>query len=150
MKDIFSKLFKDMLTVSVQAKVSSVDRKSNTCDVQLLDGGAEILDVQLRSDDGATKGQIIYPTVGSVVIVSPVANSNTHFFVSMFSQIDEILNEIDNTKMIVGKEGFTFEKGNESLKGLLTDIVDQMLMIYAPKDVPGITKLKIQINNLFK
>ena len=150
MKAIIERIITENLSVSIQSKVTSVDKSANTCDVSPLDGGAEILDVQLKADDGKSKGQIIYPSTGSVVLVSPLNNSKSNFFVSMFSEVDEISNVIDGTKLVIDKSGFIFEKGNDSMKSLLNDIVDQMLKIYAPKDVPGITRLKVKINNLFK
>jgi len=150
MKEVFARLFRDMLSASVAAEVLSVDRASDTCDVRPLDGGAEILDVRLRTDDGTDGGTVVYPCVGSAVVVSPVNNSRTAFYVAMFSRADEIRAEIGSAKMAMDKDGFALEKGTDSLKGLLAELVEQLLKVYAPKDVPGITALKTKINNLFK
>jgi len=150
MKEVFARLFREMLSASAAAEVLSVDRTAGTCDVRPLDGGAEILDVRLRADDGTDKGTVVYPAVGSAVIVSPIGNSRTAFYVAMFSRVDGVRAEIGNAKMAMDKDGFALEKGADSLKGLLDGLVDQLLKVYAPKDVPGITALKTKIENLFK
>lgn len=137
-----------MLSNSIVAKVKSVDRDKCYCDVAPVNGGADILDVQLRADDGKRNGQVIYPAKDSLVIVAPLDNSRSAFYVAMFSEVDEVWNEIENTRLIVGKQGLTISRGSDNLKDLLNEFVDQMLKIYAPKDVPGITKLKVKINNL--
>jgi len=78
------------------------------------------------------------------------ALSRTAFYVAMFSRVDGVRAEIGDAKMSMDRDGFALEKGADSLKGLLDGIVEQMLKIYAPKDVPGITALKTRIENLFK
>ncbi|MGJ1198830.1 hypothetical protein ACR777_05340 [Sphingobacterium spiritivorum] len=150
MKEIFLRLFKEMLSTATAAQVISVDKSENTCDVSPMDGGADILDVQLRAAAEGTSGCVNYPSPGSIVLVAPIDNSKSSFAVIMFSEVEEIHTEIDKTKLIINKTGVTISKGNDSLKGILTDIVDQMLEIYAPKNAPGIAAIKININNLLK
>lgn len=150
MRRIIEEIVKGMMLPNITAKVTAVDKENNTCDVVPINGGSEILACSLRVDDGGNKGQIIYPSVGSLVMVAPIEGMSAHYLVIMYSEVDEVVCEIDDTRMIAGKNGFVIAKGNDGLKEILNEMVAQMLKIYAPKDVPGITKLKTRINKLLK
>jgi|SRR5690606_3231797 len=148
MKKIFVNLFEGMLSTSVVAKVISVDKAKDLCDVIPVNEGSEILDVQLKVDNGKKKGHILYPKIGSLVIVAPIDNSRSSYYVAMFSEVSEIYHEIDSSKLVLDKDGITISKGSDNLNKILNELVEQMLKIYAPKDVPGLIKLKLKINNL--
>lgn len=150
MRRIIEEIVKGMMLPNITAKVLAVDKENNTCDVAPINGAAQILGCSLRVDDGKTKGKIIYPTIGSLVMVAPIDGMRAHYLVMMYSEVDEVVCEINNTKMAADKEGVLIAKGNDGLKEILNEIANQMLKIYAPKDVPGITKLKTRINNLLK
>ena len=150
MRKIIEEICKSLMSPNLTCEVLSVDKGANTCDVKPLNGGADIYDVQLRADNGGSKGQIIYPSVKSLVLVSPLDGDKANFYVAMFSDVDEVVCEISDTRMITGKDGVLIAKGNDGLKEVMNEMVNQMLKIYAPKDVPGLTKLKTRIKNLLK
>lgn len=150
MRDVFNRIFSELLAVSIEAEVTGVDRKENTCDVAPLNGGCELFDVMLRADDGNSKGNIVYPSVGSIVIISPLDNSSSQYFVSMFSEVDEVVSTIETTTLSVDAGGVTIARGNDDLKSVLLEFINQMMKIYAAKDAAGIAKLKNRINNLLK
>ena len=70
-------------------KVISVDKDLNTCDVEPLDGDAELLDVRLTATEENQTGFIVYPEIDSSVIVTFIDKDTA--FVSMCTETEEIL-----------------------------------------------------------
>lgn len=89
--------------------VVAVDRARAVCDVQPADNNApELLDVQLRAvDDGSTKGFVLWPVVGSPVLVGLIENDLNNCFVVAVSQV----------------EAFTLASQTDSLAALLADLL---------------------------
>lgn len=116
------------------AIVKEVDSDAGTIDVDV--DGLVFYEVQLRSivKDGV-KGIKILPKKDSVVIVERIGKSN-ELFVTMFSEIDSIVWEIENMKYFVDKDGFVFNDGNN--KG----------MVKMPEMVQQMNKIEDDINNL--
>lgn len=148
MKRIIEQICKDLMAVNLLAKVIKVDRQENTCDVVPVNGAAELLDVRLRADDGTKDGQIIYPKVGSLVLIAPIDNDKAAYFVAMFSEVEEVCCIIDNTRLIAGKNGVTIAKDKDGLKEALTDLINEILKIYAPMNKPAIVKIQTRIKNI--
>lgn len=81
---------KEQQIYSKQGTVKSVDTDAKTCVVTPSDGGPEILDVRLESDeDTSNKGFFIVPAVNSLVIVSFMSPQES--FISCWTSIDEII-----------------------------------------------------------
>lgn len=150
MRHIFEQIVKGMMLPNITAKVTAVDKSNFTCDVDPINGAAPINDVWLRVDDGKSKGKITFPTVGSLIMVVPVDDGKAHYLAVMFSEVDEVVCEISTTRMAANKEGILIAKDNDGLKEILTSMIDEMLRIYAPKNVPGINRIKTRINKLLK
>jgi len=68
--------------------VVSVDKSKNVCIINPLNGDAEITDVRLNAEESSTKGIVIYPKEGSVVMVSMYDNMNG--YISMFSEVESV------------------------------------------------------------
>jgi hypothetical protein len=77
-------------TQVVGGTVLRVDRARALCDVQPADAGApELLDVQLRAvDDGSARGFVLWPVVGSPVLVALIDNDPNNCFVAAVSQVE--------------------------------------------------------------
>ena len=148
MRHIIEQICKGLMVSNLLAKVISVDKENNTCDVKPVNGAAEILDVLLRADDGAKDGQIIYPKIGSLVMVAPVDNDRAVYFVALFSEVDEVCCIIDNTRLIVGQNGVTVARDKDGLKEALTDLTNEILKIYAPMNKPEIVKIQTRIKKI--
>lgn len=91
-KELIQKLVKKSIPmVASVGLVTSVDFEEHSCDVKLTDG-TELPAVRLRAvmDDKA-EGLIIYPKLGSHVIVSSINNKSEQSFVVMASEVDIIL-----------------------------------------------------------
>ena len=148
MRKLIEDICRGLIVQAIGAKVTALDKTSATCTVKPLNGGAEILDVILRADDGNTKGQVIYPAVDSLVLVAPIDNDRAHYYVAMFSEVDEVSCLIGDTRFITGKKGVTIAKGNDGLKEVLIGLVDEVLKIYAPMNKPGLILIKNRIKQL--
>jgi hypothetical protein len=71
---------------SLVCTVSAVSLADLTCTCTPLNGDADLLDVRLMSQ--SANGFLILPSVDSIVIVSSIDNRT--YYVSMFSEVDEI------------------------------------------------------------
>ena len=78
---------------SIPAKITAVDETARTCDVEPLNGSAEIFDVRLQAQkDGAT-GFVMIPKVGSIGIVTFI-NPATGYL-ALTTDVDKILIDCD-------------------------------------------------------
>lgn len=91
---------------SVLAKITSVDKTNNTIECEPLDGSADFVEVRLQAQEG--HGLVLYPVVGSDVVVSFFSKDDA--FVSMVGVVEKL----------------TIQSENESLKDLLSDLIDQI------------------------
>jgi hypothetical protein len=80
---------------SVLCKVVSVNKAEGFIVADPLNGDADFEDARLRAVmDGQLAGLMIYPVVGSNVIVTIIDNDLATAFVSQYSEIEELLLEI--------------------------------------------------------
>lgn len=128
------------------AEVTDVNEVDFTCDILLE--GLPVYDVRLRAIVSDKQSIEVLPKVGAQVIVGKLADDD--FIVIACDEIilyrvtvGTVVFKLDNTGVLVSK-------GNETLKKILTDLVNGVLSVAAPKDVPGITGLLTRINNLLK
>ncbi|WEK18170.1 MAG: hypothetical protein P0Y49_15370 [Candidatus Pedobacter colombiensis] len=150
MKDLIKEITKGAFLSAVVGIVKSVDLDNFTCDVETLTEG-EVLDVRLRASvDQQKNGSTLIPKIGSSVILAPIDNNRTQYYVAMFSEVDELSIQIQGQVFQMAKGGMSLKNDKEDLKGILTSFCEEMLKIYAPKNVPGINNLKIRIKNLLK
>lgn len=63
-------------TVSLVCTVDAVDKETRTVDCTPLDEGAPLLGVNLQANQGSKFGVVIYPRVGSFVVVGFVADGS--------------------------------------------------------------------------
>lgn len=90
--------------------VKSVDADNAVCDVDV--DGLLFTEVQLKSImKSGTKGVKLLPKKNSIVIVERIGKSN-ELFITMYSEVDSILWEIEDMKFFVDKDGFAFNDGN--------------------------------------
>jgi hypothetical protein len=99
-------------TQVVGGTVVRVDKARALCDVQPADTGApELLDVQLRAvDDGSTAGFVLWPVVGSPVLVGLIDNDPNNCVVVAVSQVERL----------------TLATQDENLHSLLKDIIAEV------------------------
>lgn len=98
-KDLLKQLAEGSTATVVSAKVLTVDMDACTCDVEPLNGEADLLDVRLRAvKDGNKKGHVLFPVIGSIVLVAKKERGNTDAYVAMLSEVDVI--QIDANQIV--------------------------------------------------
>ena len=158
-----------------EGTVKSVDKAARTCDVE-RDDLPELFDVRLTAtlepgDDVAT----IFPTPGSRGLVALVEGQPTDAFMLSATDIEEVAVRIGESEMAINKDVIRakigtseFEMGkdglilkhDESIKDVLTKIVDAMMAItvttaQGPSGTPinaptAMQPIKLSINKIFK
>lgn len=115
------RLSKATSDLSFWAVVKSVDEEKRTCVV--ADDIVHYEDVLLYSIEKKDKGIFIFPKIDSSVIVSRVAGSSV-LYVSIFSVIDKLEIDIEETIYKMDAEGHVLEKGSSGLKKTLSELCD--------------------------
>jgi hypothetical protein len=106
------------------AKVVTVDKNNNSCDVSI--DGNELGEVRLQAVvDTNRKGCRLYPAVGSDVVIEQM-DDNGNWVVALYSEIEEVVFEIGDISLQMNAEGIVFNGG--SLDGLvkISDLVTKL------------------------
>src|SRR5690606_16877130 len=107
-QEIIQKL-KEVVKQPVQtfvASVQEVDEEQATI-VALPIGGPELPDVRLRAAiDGAEDGVILFPEVGSTVLVGIIGNDPDTAFVCRCTKVIKAKLKIGNSTLEISTEGF--------------------------------------------
>lgn len=115
---------KRMPIVSIPARITAVNESKGVCDVEPLDGTAEIFDVLINGEQTDEAGIVIVPAVDSVVFVTFVSKEVA--FVSLSSVIDKVFIKINDISLVLDKDGAVFNDG--TLDGLvkINDLVSKL------------------------
>ncbi|MFS2189811.1 hypothetical protein ACCC92_24255 [Mucilaginibacter sp. Mucisp84] len=127
--------------------VVSIDAENYLVDVE-LDTGGVLYECRLRTLATGNKSIDVLPKEGSAVVIAKVTEGD--YLVLCADEITNYQITIGTAIFNITEEGTLIKKGDETLKAVLNEMVDQMLKIYAPKDVAGITAIKERLNNLLK
>jgi hypothetical protein len=125
--------------------VVSVDKENDTCEVEPVNGDANLDEVRLKSIIDTTESSIIiYPKIGSTVLVSIIEDNPNVAFVTMVSEFTEIIIELgESFKMHLKPDGNL--EFNEGLLGGLVKINQLVTKINALENRMG-THQHIYIN----
>lgn len=96
-------------------QVIALDSDARTIDCMPIDDGAPLLGVNLQANQGSKYGVVIYPTVGSYVVVSFIGVAVAVVIVT--DQIDKIEMQIGGTTIEATDQGVVFNGGE--LGGLI-------------------------------
>ncbi|WP_442795311.1 hypothetical protein [Pelobium manganitolerans] len=129
--------------------VRDVDTAKYTCTVTRIDRPT-LYDVRLNAVEYEGSRFVVKPSIGSEVLVCQIESDQAEAYLLAVSKIDELLIKVENTSYLLSANGHAISKADESLKKILNELTDQVLKVYAPKDVPGLTALKQRINDLLK
>jgi len=88
---------------SIVGTVVSIDETERSCEVEPVDGSANIEKVRLQASLSLTTGFVCVPSVGSFVIVTFI--NDTTGYISLFSEIDKILFDSDLVQFNGGGDG---------------------------------------------
>lgn len=101
------KIVKPMIkNQSIKARVISVDKTNDVCDVEPLNNGAKYLGVKLKAISDTTESKVIaYPKVDSDVIISIIDNNDNDTFVSQISEVESYLIENKECSVLIKQDG---------------------------------------------
>ena len=87
---------------NIRGKVIAVDAEERTCEIEPLNGDADIPDVRLTAsiDTELIGGIVFIPKVGSSVIVSFLDTSDTEAYVSKFGEVDKLIVKFSETAFV--------------------------------------------------
>lgn len=142
-KEIIEQIAKDdqQELYSLACTVDDVNEGERTCSVTPLNGGVAVFGVRLQAIKGTEKGLVIFPKVGSQAIVTFI-NKQTGYL-ALHTEID----------------GYIIETGSESLKTILTDLIEAIEQLTVttgvgpsgvPINLPAFTAIKTRLDGLLK
>lgn len=121
---------------SIVAKVKAVDKSKRTCTVEPLNGDAALFGVRLQSEESSDKGLVVFPKVGSSVIVTFLNRETGH--VTAFSEWDNTEFVLGQLKVKVDTEGVHLERNGGDLRKIIDAIVEN-----SEKTFDFLLKLKV-------
>ena len=143
-------------TAIIPVTVTAIN-EDDTVAVEFSDDSV-IDDVRLRSVVKDGNKVLIIPTVGSVVLVGRIENSEEYVVLAV-EEISEIKYVIGDTTFSMTDAGFLIQRGTETNKKLLQDILSRIEELTVPTNtgpsgVPlnkaAFTAIKNRVQNLFR
>jgi hypothetical protein len=146
MSKLARELYEKLVTMTapkdniLPAIVMAVNTDNRTVDVDFDDN--EIGDVRLQASTIANQGgNILFPKVGSVVLIQRFGSSN-EFFVSLFSELDSQVIQIDTTQVKADTNGVLIQRGDNNMMQVLNDF-----MTNTQKMIDEVNKIVVAIGN---
>lgn len=112
------------------AQVVSVDEDEMTC-VLKDDDGFEIYDVRLKPVLTADESVVLIPEVDSWVLATRIEDDD-EWLVMAAEKISKYRMTVGSCVMEVDETGFSFQKGEKSLKGILSDLLTGIQALTVP------------------
>lgn len=129
------------------AKIVSVDKVKGTCKVN--DGELDYFGVQLSAVVDDNKNNFyLFPKVGSWVLVSPINEDIHRLYVESYSEIESLALVIETVTFRVDKTGFLLKKQNETLKGLMADLISAIKAMSFTVTTPSGPGATATLNNM--
>lgn len=97
---------------SLICTVDAVDKEKRTVDCSPIDEGAPLLAVNLQANQESKHGIVVYPKVGSYVVVSFVAEGGAGV-VTLTDEIESVEVVIEQNKVILNNEKATIQVGDD-------------------------------------
>ena len=109
-------------TVSLICTVDAVDKDARTVDCTPLDEGAPLLGVNLQANQGSQFGVVVYPRVGSYVLVGFIAEGEA-CAVLMTDDIEcvEVVVSDDTSRVVVNEDHVLVNVGDDTEMELTKD-----------------------------
>ena len=137
--------------VILPATVMTVN-DDDTIAVEFSDGST-VDDARLKSIVKQGNKMILIPVIGSIVSVGRIENSD-EFIVVAVSEVSEIVYEVDSLKYSANALGFLIQKGDDTLRDALVQIIEAMepVIVFEGRN-PDYIKLasaKLKIQNILR
>lgn len=98
--------------ISFLATVESVDAAQYSCTVKIVGSDGILENVRLKAEFQKNYGLAAIPKKGSFVVVTALTAAG--YFVSLCSEVETIELKIDSTGLIIDKDGFVFNGGDNA------------------------------------
>jgi hypothetical protein len=131
-------------------KVESIDKEKVLCTVSLVANPEIVLqEVRLRAvDDEQDKGMVLFPAVGSAVLVGKIDNISA-YYIAMFSEVESIEIQCEKTIFNKGELGgmVKLKPLTAKIKKLETELntLKNLLTTWVPVPSDGGAALKIAL-----
>ena len=130
-------------SVSIIEKVKSVDEAKATC-VLIDDDGLETFNVRLRPVLNGKKSFLLVPKIGSVVLAIRIEDDDDWMVIAA-DEYEKIGYYVGNVVFEIDDLGFSLKKDNETLKKLMSDLLDAIdamsFTVTTPDTISGSTTL---------
>ncbi len=124
--------FADSKSPKVLIVGTAVNVQDDTCDVE-VDGEAKMLDVKLNViEDTHNSKLVVYPKNNSKVLVGILSSLKKEAIVLQTTEIEKVELVIGTVKCTISSEGLKVEKGADSLKSIMADLISQIKAITVP------------------
>jgi hypothetical protein len=119
-----------------------LDVSERWCTVRLVHSDLEVENVKLVAEEDAGDFAILYPRVGSLVLVGCVENEASDLYVAMAG-------EVDGGKVVIGGTEIVFDKSNVSLKTDKTELslTQGTALLKQGDNVVELANRKIKVTN---
>ena len=113
---------------SIVGTVTAVDKSARTCEVEPVNGDATLFDVRLQADEDGADGVVIFPKIGSNVIVTFFDHSTG--YTAAMSSVESIELVFNQLKIKMNTDGIRVEKNGVDLLGIMETIIDNSEKCY--------------------
>jgi hypothetical protein len=150
---------------SLVCRVISVDKANYQCDLQPVDGSADLKSVRLSATEALNATMVIIPTRGSYVIATMLNNNDA--FVSLTDEADDI-EILNHGRLIIHNEDdidihaggkMTVKNDQASVKEILNDLISELKLAiiqtpagagnFSPATTAKLDVIDNKINQLF-
>lgn len=137
LKNIIRQLANEGISGSIMVgTVSSVDREARTVDVEPINEDAPVLGVNLQANQEATLGVVLYPRVGSYVVVAMLSGYEAGVVV-LTEDVESIeVNINDGTKLTITEDGISM-----NIKDGITLDMDESAAVFNGGDLGGLINI---------
>ncbi|MEM8506241.1 MAG: hypothetical protein AAF717_00365 [Bacteroidota bacterium] len=133
--------------------VSAVDKDQKTIDGFGVDG-FNYKGIRLTASIEAKDAVVLYPNVGSTVLVSIIGKSLEHLFVVAVREVESIDAVIGTTELHVDNDGHRIKRNGEDLRTVLNDMIDELNKIFVVNgttiNVAAMNLIKERLNQILK
>lgn len=131
----------------VWAKVKSVDWEAKTMTAENIVDGLDYYEVLLGLGSFYRK-----PKIGSKCLLGILGNNTSASFLIDAEQFEEAVYTSANSEFTIKEAGFIVKQGNESLKDIFNDMIDELNKIRVIQgrtiNVAAMTKIKQRLNTV--
>lgn len=109
---------------SVVGTVAAIDEAARTCDVEPLDGSAQIFGCRLQAAIDGQNGLVVFPKKGSAVVASFFSKDTA--FVALAAEIDRIEAVIEGQTLDFDQKGLRLKSDSSDVRTEADALLDEL------------------------